>query len=197
MKQRIISELETVTCQQSLAVSQPTLPVSQQSPPVNQQSPPVSQQLVQQLLPLNQQLSLISQQSPPGSQQLPGTSEQYRSASWSRCSQWRQYIAIDDTLIKDAMLRSSHIQEIQMSSPLKLVPSLYDMRLSYSHSDINAIVDHLNAQYSHAIGVAMTSPCWAEMFDHHLNILPPNGHVLDTLILFKEFIAGSLVFIQR
>ena len=202
-KQRIISELETVTLQQSLTVSQPTptvsqqLPaVSQQSPPVSQQSPPASQQsprvsqqsppVSQQSPPVSQQSPAVTQQSPPVSQQLPGSSKQYCNASWSRCSDWTQYITIDEHSITDAMLRSSHIKKVQMSSPLKLVPSLYDMRLSYSHSDINAIVNHLNTQYPHDIGVALTFPCWAEMFDHNLNIEPPNGHILDTLILFKD-----------
>ena len=195
-KERIISELETVTFQQSLTVSQQSPPASQQSPPASQQSPPVTQQsppvtqqsppVSQQSPPVSQQSPPVSQQLPPVSQQLPGSSKQYCNVSWSRSSDWRQYITIDEHSITDTMFLSSHIQEVQMSSPLKLVPSLYDMRLSYSNSDINAIVDHLNTQYPRDIGVALTFPCWAKMFDHNLNIVPPNGHVLDTLILFKD-----------
>ena len=115
---------------------------------------------------------------------LDNNSQRYHSASWTKCSNWNAYLT--EAVTGKHVLRGSQISEFQLLSPLTLVPSKKQLTLAYQPDQVKAIVDALNTQYPDVPGVALIFPCWAEMFNHDLSIIPPIGHVLDTIILCND-----------
>ena len=162
----------------SPAVTLPSPAVTLPSPAVTPSSPAVTLQSPVVTIPspeLSRGLATV----------LDTRNNQYRSASWTKCSNWNTFLTTAITY--KPSLQGSQMREFQLSSPLALVPSKKQLTLSHPPKQVNAIVDALNNQYPDVPGLALTFSCLAEIFDLNQNIIPPIEHVLDSLILLKDF----------
>ena len=174
-KQRIIRERDqnsanAFSSQSSPAVTLPSPAVTLPSPAVTLLSPAVTLQS-----------HALSQGS---GTVLAEANQHYRSASWTKSSNWRAFLT--KAVTDEHILQGSQMSEFQLLSPLTLVPSEEQMTLSYPSDQVKAIVDALNNHYPDIPGLALTFPCLADIFDHTLNIIPPIDHVLDTLIILED-----------